>query len=274
MASPMAADRDDGDAGQRATRWVGRSVPRVEDAALLTGRGRYIDDLGVRPGTLQAAILRSPHAHAEIEAIDCQAARAADGVFAVLTGADIAALTASLVVGDQGADRLLAHRHGSRALCRRAGRRRRRLRPLPRRGCARPDRGPLSPVAGGRRPAGRRDTGCAAAASARAKQRRRRARVPLWRSRGRVRRGRAPHPRRCALSAQFLHADRDLWRHRRIRRGGGRLRRPRQFPGAVQPAPGHGAGAEGARQPLAAAHAAGLPAAASASSRRSFPTSC
>jgi len=98
MASP-AADRDDGDAGQRATRWVGRSVPRVEDAALLTGRGRYIDDLGVRPGTLQAAILRSPHAHAEIEAIDCQAARAADGVFAVLTGADIAALTSSLVVG-------------------------------------------------------------------------------------------------------------------------------------------------------------------------------
>jgi 2-furoyl-CoA dehydrogenase large subunit len=99
MASPMAADRDDGDAGQRATRWVGRSVPRVEDAALLTGRGRYIDDLGVRPGTLQAAILRSPHAHAEIEAIDSQAARAADGVFAVLTGADIVALTSSLVVG-------------------------------------------------------------------------------------------------------------------------------------------------------------------------------
>src|SRR6478752_9094686 len=79
--------------------WVGRSVPRVEDAALLTGRGRYIDDLGVRPGTLQAAILRSPHAHAEIEAIDCQAARAADGVFAVLTGADVVALTSSFVVG-------------------------------------------------------------------------------------------------------------------------------------------------------------------------------
>jgi 2-furoyl-CoA dehydrogenase large subunit len=95
----MAADRDNGDAGQRATRWVGRSVPRVEDAALLTGRGRYIDDLGVRPGTLQAAILRSPRAHAEIETIDCHAARAADGIFAVLTGGDIVALTSSLVVG-------------------------------------------------------------------------------------------------------------------------------------------------------------------------------
>ena len=46
--------------------WVGRSVERVEDAALLTGRGRYIDDLGVKPGTLHAAILRSPHAHADI----------------------------------------------------------------------------------------------------------------------------------------------------------------------------------------------------------------
>ena len=50
--------------------WVGRSLERVEDAALLTGRGRFIDDLGVRPGTLHAAILRSPHAHADIVSID------------------------------------------------------------------------------------------------------------------------------------------------------------------------------------------------------------
>ena len=82
-----------------AAGWVGRSIPRVEDAALLAGRGRYIDDLGVRPGTLEAAILRSPHAHAEIEAIDGTAALAADGVFAVLTGAEIKALTTSLTVG-------------------------------------------------------------------------------------------------------------------------------------------------------------------------------
>jgi 2-furoyl-CoA dehydrogenase large subunit len=99
MASAMAADSDDANLGQTTARWVGRSIPRFEDAALLTGRGRYIDDLGVRPGTLQAAILRSPHAHAEIEAIDCAAAQAADGVSAVLTGADIVALTSSLVVG-------------------------------------------------------------------------------------------------------------------------------------------------------------------------------
>jgi 2-furoyl-CoA dehydrogenase large subunit len=79
--------------------WVGRSLPRVEDAALLTGRGRYIDDLGVRPGTLHAAILRSPHAHAEIAGVDVAEALAASGVAAVLTGDDIKRLTSSMVVG-------------------------------------------------------------------------------------------------------------------------------------------------------------------------------
>jgi 2-furoyl-CoA dehydrogenase large subunit len=79
--------------------WVGRSIERVEDAALLTGRGRFIDDLGIRPGTLHAAILRSPHAHADIVGIDATAARKVSGVAAVLTGEDIKALTTSLVVG-------------------------------------------------------------------------------------------------------------------------------------------------------------------------------
>src|SRR5438105_5081929 len=79
--------------------WVGRSIERVEDAALLTGRGRFIDDLGTRPGTLHAAILRSPHAHADIVSIDMEAARQAPGVSAVLTGEDINAMTSSLVVG-------------------------------------------------------------------------------------------------------------------------------------------------------------------------------
>ncbi|MEW6767049.1 MAG: molybdopterin cofactor-binding domain-containing protein [Pseudomonadota bacterium] len=82
-----------------AATWLGRSIERVEDAALLTGRGRYIDDLGTRPGTLHAAILRSPHAHADVISIDASAARTAKGVVAVLTGAEIKALTTSLVVG-------------------------------------------------------------------------------------------------------------------------------------------------------------------------------
>jgi 2-furoyl-CoA dehydrogenase large subunit len=75
---------------------VGQSVERVEDAALLSGAGRYIDDLGVRPGTLDAAILRSPHAHADIVLIDAEAARALPGVAAVITGADLAKITSAL----------------------------------------------------------------------------------------------------------------------------------------------------------------------------------
>lgn len=86
-------------AGARGSAWIGRSMERVEDAALLTGTGRYIDDLGVRPGTLYAAILRSPHPHADILSIEITAAKTAPGVVAVLVGNDVKALTASLVVG-------------------------------------------------------------------------------------------------------------------------------------------------------------------------------
>src|SRR5258705_5352655 len=81
------------------TAWCGQSIERVEDAALLTGRGRFIDDLGVRPGTLHAAILRSPHAHARITAVRLEAARKAGGVAAVLSRADVTALSAGLVAG-------------------------------------------------------------------------------------------------------------------------------------------------------------------------------
>ncbi len=85
-------------AGNEA-KWVGQPIRRVEDAALLTGSGRYVDDVGTPPGTLHAAILRSPHAHATIEAMDVNAARALPGVEAVLTGAELRAVMASLVVG-------------------------------------------------------------------------------------------------------------------------------------------------------------------------------
>jgi hypothetical protein len=45
---------------------IGQSLKRFEDFALLTGRGRYAADLPVAAGTLHAAVLRSPHAHAEV----------------------------------------------------------------------------------------------------------------------------------------------------------------------------------------------------------------
>jgi carbon-monoxide dehydrogenase large subunit len=62
-------------------------VPRREDPRLLTGRGRYHDDLKLAD-QLHAAIVRSPHAHADIRRIDTRAALQMPGVRAVLTGAD------------------------------------------------------------------------------------------------------------------------------------------------------------------------------------------
>ena len=82
-----------------SARWTGLSVDRREDAALLIGRGRFADDLGVRPGTLQAAFVRSPHAHARVSGVDTSAALAVPGVRAVLTGEDVKRWTAPFVVG-------------------------------------------------------------------------------------------------------------------------------------------------------------------------------
>src|SRR5215472_14640498 len=66
---------------------------RKEDASLLSGRGRYADDLPVPVGTLYAHVIRSPHAHAEITRIDATRALAHDGVWAVLTGEDVRKLS-------------------------------------------------------------------------------------------------------------------------------------------------------------------------------------
>ncbi|HZR70379.1 MAG TPA: molybdopterin cofactor-binding domain-containing protein [Burkholderiales bacterium] len=68
------------------TRYVGRSVPRVEDQRFLTGQGRYTDDLSLE-GELHCVFVRSPHAHARIARIHAGAAPGAT----VLTGADYAA---------------------------------------------------------------------------------------------------------------------------------------------------------------------------------------
>ena len=80
-------------------RYVGQSLTRLEDAWLLTGRGAFADDLGTKPGTLHAAILRSPHAHADVVAIDAAAALGRPGVHAVLTGADVRRWSQPFVVG-------------------------------------------------------------------------------------------------------------------------------------------------------------------------------
>ena len=69
---------------------IGASVKRREDLRFLSGRGNYTDDIN-RPGQLHAVIVRSPHPHARIAAIDTADAKAAPGVAAVFTGADLAA---------------------------------------------------------------------------------------------------------------------------------------------------------------------------------------
>jgi 2-furoyl-CoA dehydrogenase large subunit len=79
--------------------YVGQRVLRVENPPLLRGRGQFIDDLPVKSGTLDAAILRSPHPHADIVSIDTSAALRRPGVRAVVTGQDVAALTDPLIVG-------------------------------------------------------------------------------------------------------------------------------------------------------------------------------
>ena len=72
-----------------APKLVGARVPRREDPRLLTGQGSYVDDH--RPARmLYAAFLRAPHPHARIARIDAGAARAEQGVTAVLTGEEIA----------------------------------------------------------------------------------------------------------------------------------------------------------------------------------------
>src|ERR1700694_330349 len=71
-----------------AYRFIGQPIVRIEDAALLTGAGRFVDDVKV-PDALHAAFVRSAHAHARITAIDVAAARAVPGVHAVLTYDDI-----------------------------------------------------------------------------------------------------------------------------------------------------------------------------------------
>jgi carbon-monoxide dehydrogenase large subunit len=55
---------------------IGTSVPRMEDERLLLGQGRFLDDLHL-DGGLEAAFLRSPHAHARILSIDPRRARVA-----------------------------------------------------------------------------------------------------------------------------------------------------------------------------------------------------
>src|SRR5215470_6731657 len=66
----------------------GARVTRLEDPALLTGRGRFVDDVTL-PGTLHACFVRAPHAHARIKAVDPSPALALRGVHVAMTSDDL-----------------------------------------------------------------------------------------------------------------------------------------------------------------------------------------
>ena len=76
-------------------RLTGTSVTRVEDPRILTGRGRYVDDVVV-PRMLHAAFVRSPFPRARIEGVDVEAASRVPGVHLVVTAADLARVAADL----------------------------------------------------------------------------------------------------------------------------------------------------------------------------------
>jgi carbon-monoxide dehydrogenase large subunit len=83
------------DVGARA---IGARVLRAEDPRILTGRGRYIDDIAL-PGALHAAFMRSSVPHGRLVSVDASAARAMPGVVAVYTGQDLERITNAGVPG-------------------------------------------------------------------------------------------------------------------------------------------------------------------------------
>ncbi len=71
------------------TRHFGARVKRLEDPALLSGRGRFVDDVKPPPSLLHACFIRSPHAHAKVLSLDTKVAMVIPGVHAVITADDL-----------------------------------------------------------------------------------------------------------------------------------------------------------------------------------------
>src|SRR4051794_41658899 len=76
-------------------KWTGTALKRKEDPRLLTGLGRFLDDVKLA-GMLHAAFVRSPHAHARVLSVDTAAAAALPGVAGLLTCAAACERTGSL----------------------------------------------------------------------------------------------------------------------------------------------------------------------------------
>jgi carbon-monoxide dehydrogenase large subunit len=82
---------------EQAFRYLNKAVPRTEDYRLLTGYGRYLDDIDIA-GALHVCFVRSPHAHARIVSVDTTGAVAMPGVVTVVTGRELAQWTTPMCV--------------------------------------------------------------------------------------------------------------------------------------------------------------------------------
>src|ERR1700690_2831697 len=76
---------------RQSTDWVGQSIKRKEDARLVRGKGKFVDDIKML-GMLHLAFVRSPYAHANITGVDVSEAEALPGVVCTLTGQEISKL--------------------------------------------------------------------------------------------------------------------------------------------------------------------------------------
>jgi 2-furoyl-CoA dehydrogenase large subunit len=83
--------------GEKKT-FLGQPVERVEDQILLMGKAQFSDHLPTRAGTLHAAILRSPHAHATIKSIDTTKAEQVPGIVTVMTGEDVKEMSEAFLI--------------------------------------------------------------------------------------------------------------------------------------------------------------------------------
>ena len=100
-----------------AARWVGKRMPRTEDQRMVTGHGRYIDDLN-KPGMVHAAFVRSTVASGRIVDLDASEARRMPGVIAVLTAAETNSPTHQLARPGPRPYPAAGARRPSRQLCR------------------------------------------------------------------------------------------------------------------------------------------------------------
>jgi carbon-monoxide dehydrogenase large subunit len=89
---------------------IGQPIKREDDRKLVTGRGRFVDDINP-PGTLYVVFVRSPFAHAEIVSVDASAARTAPGVVAVVTGAELDDWMKPTVIAEALLPNRTLHRH-------------------------------------------------------------------------------------------------------------------------------------------------------------------